>query len=189
MENFILSIGNWKIKDLKNCKIYDLRIQQDRVKLNQLLNTLLRENYVGQYNEKVLDKYKENVDALNETILLLNEEIDTLTAENKDKKIDIEILYNFRLVYNALLFNNWHKHNEVEVYKSRRHHDGSIPFENDERDWFIVIAILPTGKQISNHYPLESWDYFKIPEYPQVKDVFDGHAGDDVLERLKELII
>ena len=67
--------------------------------------------------------------------------------------------------------------------------DGSIPFENDERDWFIVVALLSDGRQISNHYPLEFWDYFKIPVYPKVKDEFDGHTIDDVFERLKELII
>ena len=187
MEQFILSIGNWKIQDLRNRKIYDLKNQQDRVELNQLLNTLMRENYVSRYNDERLVKYAEKVDALNETIDLLYEEIDTLNETNKDLKQLNDDLYTYRLLYNALLYNEWHKHNEVEVYKSRRHHDGSIPFENDERDWFIVVALLPDGRQISNHYPLESWDYFKIPVYPKVKDEFDGHTIDDVFERLKEL--
>lgn len=98
----------------------------------------------------------------------------------------IDELYSFRFVYNALLFNNWHKHNEVEVYKSRRHHDGTLPFQGE---FFIVVAILPSGKQISNHYPSKYWDYFKIPSYPKVKDKFDGHTSKDVLDRLKEMMM
>lgn len=111
----------------------------------------------------------------------------------------INELYQFRLVYNALLFNEWHKKtliklvnhddtNLIEIYKSKRHNDGSIPFPDDETDWFIVVAILPDGKQVTNHYPLEYWDYFKIPSYPMVKEKFDGHTSEDVLNRLKELI-
>ena len=38
-------------------------------------------------------------------------------------------LYQFRLLYNALLFNNWYKHFEVEVYKSKRHYDGELCFD------------------------------------------------------------
>ena len=45
---------------------------------------------------------------------LLNE----LSTENRQLKQLQNELYDFRMVYNALLFNNWHKHNEIEVYKS-----------------------------------------------------------------------
>lgn len=107
---------------------------------------------------------------------------------NYDKLRNFDELYDFRMVYNALLFNEWHKHDEVEVYKSKRHSDGSIPFEDDSDDWFIVIAILPEGKHISNHYHMKYWDYFKIPEYKKAKDEYDGHTSDDVLNRLKELL-
>jgi len=95
-------------------------------------------------------------------------------------------LYDFRLIYNALLFNIWYKYGEVEVYKTRRHHDGSIPF--DEPYWFIVVAILPGGRQVTNHYHMRYWRYFKIPEYDQVKDEFNGHDSEDVLRRLKGMI-
>ena len=95
-------------------------------------------------------------------------------------------LYEFRLVYNALLFNTWHKHDEIEVYKSRRHSDGSVPF--DDPNWFIVVAILPGGSQVTNHYHVKYWSYFKIPQYDTVKDEFDGHDSHDVLRRLKGLI-
>lgn len=107
---------------------------------------------------------------------LLNE----LSTENRQLKQLQNELYDFRMVYNALLFNNWHKHNEIEVYKSRRHNDGTFIY-----DWFIVVAILPDGKQVTNHYHIKYWDYFKIPEYTMVKDKFDGHTSQDVLDRLK----
>lgn len=35
-------------------------------------------------------------------------------------------------------------------------------------DWFIVIAELPTG-QISNHYRVEDWNLFDIPEKEKAK--------------------
>ena len=93
-------------------------------------------------------------------------------------------LYEFRLIYNAHLFNEWAKTRKYEVYKSRRHHDGKLCFDGE---WFVVVAILPTG-QITNHYHIKDWELFKIPTYGKVKDEFDGHTSRDVLERLKRVI-
>jgi hypothetical protein len=70
------------------------------------------------------------------------------------------------------------------VHKSRRHNDGEYPFGKD--NWFIVSAILPTG-QISNHYPMEDWDLFMIPETEKALFEFDGHTSQDVIERLLKL--
>lgn len=86
-------------------------------------------------------------------------------------------LYDFRLVLNALLFNEWAENGKYEVYKSKRHSDGELCFDGE---WFIVVAILPTG-QVTNHYHVKYWDYFKIPSYEKVKDDFDGHTSTDVL--------
>lgn len=97
----------------------------------------------------------------------------------------IQELYDFRLIYNALLFNEWSKHNTIEVYKSKKHSDGELCFDGE---WFVVVAILPTG-QITNHYHIKYWDYFQIKEYPQVKDEFDGHTPIDVLNRLKSMVM
>ena len=88
-------------------------------------------------------------------------------------------LYDFRLVLNALLFNEWAENKKYEVYKSKRHSDGSLCFDGE---WFVVVAILPTG-QVTNHYHVKYWDYFKIPSYEKVKDEFDGHTSTDVLIR------
>lgn len=103
---------------------------------------------------------------------------------NEQEEI-IQKLYDFRLVYNALLFNEWSKHDTIEVYKSKKHSDGELCFDGE---WFVVVAILPTG-QITNHYHIKYWDYFKIKEYPQVKDEFDGHTPIDVLNRLKSMVM
>lgn len=108
--------------------------------------------------------------------------------EMEDEYHTLQELYDFRMIYNAHLFNEWYLQRKYEVYKSKRHHDGSIPFEDDEEEWFIVVAILPTG-QISNHYPMEYWNYFRIPSYWKVLDEFDGHTSSDVLERLKGLLL
>ena len=139
-------------------------------------NVCLVDNITGKEYES---NFYDIVDLLNE-----------LSDENEDLKDEhhtMQELYDFRLMYNALLFNEWNKNrDDIEVYKSKRHDDNNIPF--DDEDWFIVVAILPNGKQITNHYHIDYWDYFHIKEYPKVKDKFDGHTSGDVLDRLKELI-
>lgn len=102
--------------------------------------------------------------------------VDLLNEQNET----IQELYDFRLVYNALLFNEWAKNGKYEVYKSKRHYDGELCFDGE---WFIVVGILPTG-QVTNHYPIRNWNDFKIPEYEKVKDEFDGHTSTVVLLRL-----
>lgn len=106
-------------------------------------------------------------------------------------------LYEFRKVYNAALFNEWAENLETSsdfgqalfnvpkynVHKSWRHSDGELCFGGG---WFIVSAMLPTGL-ISNHYKAEDWDLFKIPEVDKALFEFDGHTGNDVLERIKNL--
>ena len=146
----------------------------------------MTEKQVVNQNERFTFAYGENGGptwAVNDNGITLfrHETIHTLNELHNTN----QELYEFRLVYNALLFNNWHKHGEIEVYKSRRHSDGELCFDGE---WFIVVAILPGGKQVSNHYHVDNWDLFKIPEYKQMKDEFDGHTNEDVLRRLKGLI-
>lgn len=92
-------------------------------------------------------------------------------------------LYEFRKVYNAVLFNQWAHDDLYNVHKSKKHFDGEDCFGGG---WFIVIAELPTG-QISNHYELKDWDLFDIPATEKAIVQFDGHTSQDVLERLKNL--
>ncbi len=54
-------------------------------------------------------------------------------------------------------------------------------------NYFIVVAMLPKG-QISNHYKLEDWDLFKLPELYKSDVEYDGHTPGDVLVRLEDYI-
>ena len=131
--------------------------------------------------------------------------VDKLTNKGKlsDGYHTFDELYEFRKVYNAVLFNEWAaplmsklaamERGEIvqanmvfakyDVHKSWKHSDGGLCFGGG---WFIVVAVLPTG-QISNHYEAKDWDLFKIPETETAKHEFDGHTSNDVLERLKLL--
>ena len=93
-------------------------------------------------------------------------------------------LYEFRKLYNALLFNEWAKHHKYNVHKSKKHNNGELCFDGK---YFIVVALLPTG-QISNHYKIEDWDLFNIPEYPKAFFEYDGHTTQDVIDRLYGII-
>ena len=100
-------------------------------------------------------------------------------------------LYEFRKMYNAVLFNEWASQEgwngriipKYNVHKSWKHHDSELCFGGG---WFIVSAMLPTGL-ISNHYKAEDWDLFQVPEVEKALYEFDGHTPQDVLERLKAL--
>lgn len=105
--------------------------------------------------------------------------------ENPSAEAIIEELYRFRMVYHALIVNEWAKQGVYDVHKSFYHHDGERCF-NDE-NWFIVVAILPTG-QVSNHYHRDYWALFRCPEVPIAKYAWDGHTSTDVCDRLERLI-
>lgn len=95
-----------------------------------------------------------------------------------------EELYDFRKMYNALLFNEWARNELHNVHKSYKHFDGEDCFGGG---WFIVVAELPTG-QISNHYKAEDWDLFDVPAVEQALVEYDGHTAQDVLQRMKSYI-
>jgi len=122
---------------------------------------------------------------IDSVIFEMNHDIQTAKQEgvNVSKISDgyhtFEELYEFRKAYNVALFNVLN----YDVHKSWRHHDGELCFGGG---WFIVVAVLPTG-QISNHYEAKDWDLFKIPETEKAKYEFDGHTGQDVIERLLKL--
>lgn len=123
-----------------------------------------------------------------------------ITENTSDGFHTFKELYEFRKIYNAVLFNEWAKQENVnpkwanednqpvtipkyDVHKSWRHNDGELCFGGG---WFIVVAILPTG-QISNHYQAQDWDLFKIPAFEKAKYPFDGHTSTDVINRLMKL--
>ena len=91
-------------------------------------------------------------------------------------------LYEFRMAYNAALFNEWALNGKYDVHKSKKHHDGEGCFGGG---WFIVVATLPAG-DISNHYEMKDWDLFHCDEWKTAKK-WDGHDSKDVINRLKAL--
>ena len=93
-------------------------------------------------------------------------------------------LYEYRLLYNASMFNELAKQGLYDVHKSKLHSDGTIPFGDD--DWFIVQAELPTG-QISNHYEMKDWDLFQVP-IKEKANQYDGHTPQDVAKRLRDFL-
>lgn len=119
--------------------------------------------------------------------LVIQNSIDQLDSSQREELSDgyhtFKELYEFRKVYNAALFNEWAEQNKYDVHKSLCHYDGELCFGGG---WFIVVAVLPTG-QISNHYEVKDWGLFQVPEVDRAKYEFDGHTGQDVLERLKAL--
>lgn len=143
-----------------------------------------QENYVIEYSSIKKDQ-------------LVSEDEVVDIGELSDGYHTFNELYEFRKVYNAALFNEWAENLETSsdfgqalfnvpkynVHKSWRHSDGELCFGGG---WFIVSAMLPTGL-ISNHYKAEDWDLFKIPEVDKALFEFDGHTGNDVLERIKNL--
>lgn len=93
-------------------------------------------------------------------------------------------LYEYRLLYNASMFNEFAKQGLYDVHKSKRHSDGTIPF--GDGNWFIVQAELPTG-QISNHYEMKDWELFDVPEKEKANH-YDGHTPQDVAKRLRNFL-
>jgi len=121
----------------------------------------------------------------------MEREQNEITENTSDGYHTFKILYEIRKAYNVALFNEWamqkFSHLDIpkyNVHKSRKHHDGEYPFGNN--NWFIVCAELPNGK-ISNHYTMDNWDLFKIPEYEKALYPFDGHTTNDVVDRLLNL--
>lgn len=97
-------------------------------------------------------------------------------------------LYEYRLLYNAAFFNmlaafcSFQGQDNLKTpVKSKKHSDGFVPF--DDPDWFIVVWQSPYG-QISNHYRMRYWDYFKIPSV-ELAPEYDGHNSVQAKERLE----
>ena len=192
IQGYIESIGDLQheneqlkeqIQQLDNTIAIHLELQNEKDKGFDKLHKMLMESY--NENEELKKENKALTIGENETILKQEATLTNLLNENKQLKELQNELYDFRLIYNALLFNEWVNRKDIEVYKSKKHYNGELCFDGE---WFIVVAILPNGKQISNHYHINYWDYFKIKEYDKVKDEFDGHTPSDVLNRLKEVI-
>jgi len=91
-------------------------------------------------------------------------------------------LYEYRMLYNALLFNEWAKQGKNQVHKSLRHSDGQPCFGGG---WFVVVAQTPAG-QITNHYEMKDWDNFQVGIVNKAAE-WDGHTPQEAAKRLNKL--
>ena len=111
---------------------------------------------------------------------------DTLTGDEirtiSDGYHTFEELYDFRLVFNACLFNEWAERGIYKVHKSHKHGDGEECFGGG---WFVVMATTPFG-QISNHYRDSHGGIFQCEER-EFADDWDGHTAADVADRLRKV--
>jgi hypothetical protein len=87
----------------------------------------------------------------------------------------IDELYRHRALLTAALFGKLYEDESnhgriVDVHKARLHSDGT-----GIDGFFVVMATLYPGGQISYHYPEADWDLFDIPE----------RTSADVLDRLE----
>lgn len=90
-----------------------------------------------------------------------------------------------REMYHAAWLNLQPK--DVKSNKSRFHHDGEPADVSGE--WFLVQSMLPSalgdGVLISNHYHMDDWDLFHIPEAEKAEYEHDDHETKDVYERMR----
>lgn len=135
----------------------------------------------GVFDSEAATKVGEELEALLGKPLL----VDRVTGETSDGYHTFDELYEYRLLYNAALFNEWAAQGKFYVHKSYRHSDGELAFGGG---WFVVVATLPTG-QISNHYEMKpgSWEMFKVPAVAKA-DEWDGHTPADVAYRLRKYL-
>ena len=94
-----------------------------------------------------------------------------------------DVLYDYRMAYNAAFFNELYKKGKYHIHKSHRHYNGKECFGGG---WFVVVAELPTG-QVTNHYENKYWDLFKCEEREHA-DAWDGHSPEEALFRIKEYV-
>lgn len=93
-------------------------------------------------------------------------------------------LYHYRMLFNALLFNEWAVHGKYNVQRSFKHSDGEPCFGGG---WFIVVADTPFG-QISNHYEAKDWDMFAAVPQVDIPMEYDGHTPQEAAERMSRLL-
>ena len=109
-------------------------------------------------------------------------EVPTNNETAADEHHSVRELYDYRMAYNSLLFNQWARDGKYEVHKSWRHGDGEKCFGGG---WFIVSATTPYG-QVTNHYSSEHWSRFHVPIRERAAE-WDGHTPQQALDRLIRL--
>lgn len=98
-----------------------------------------------------------------------------------------EELYQHRAALTAAFCNlaTLYPEEQVTVVKSKLHHDGTM-FDNET---FIVVITLPYDiGQVSYHYNVRLWDWFRDVKEVDRAPVYDGHTPEMTIERLIEWV-
>ena len=111
------------------------------------------------------------------------EKKDIINGETSDGFHTFDELYKFRMIFNALLVNEWASKWLYDIHKSWNHFDWEKCFGGW---WFIVTMELPTG-QVSFHYEDKYFDLFKC-EYRKIPNKWDWHTSLEALERLEKFL-
>lgn len=82
-------------------------------------------------------------------------------------------LYYHRCVLFSVICNKF----KDKAWKSKRHHDGEIPF--GDADMFIVGIDTPEGSY-TYHYHMKYWWMFECEELDKAKE-WDGHKPEDII--------
>lgn len=77
----------------------------------------------------------------------------------------------------AVLFATIVKQNKSLAWKSKRHHDGELCFNNPK--WFIVGVDTPEGQYTYHYHVDEYWDLFDCKVLERAPE-WDGHTDKDV---------
>ena len=162
----LTNLGRFKVDDISDNTNLRFATKEEEQKL---FNAITVNGYKWNANTKALEKLPKPIED---------------KGNISDGYHTFNELYEYRLLYNASMFNELAKQGLYDVHKSKKHSDGTIPFGDE--NWFIVQAELPTG-QISNHYEMKDWELFDIPEKEKANH-YDGHTPQDVAKRLKDFL-
>jgi hypothetical protein len=116
------------------------------------------------------------------------EKINRLIAEGCDTNLISDGHHTFRELYehrNVLFTALCRKLMEAgsgDVWRAKAHSDGRT-----EEEWFVLGWGRASGEQITYHLPISMWDETGFAIELEKAPEWDGHTGDDVLERLARL--
>ena len=151
--------------------------------MNKFIEEKIKEMKVAKVSTN--EAYIIDIDFLEQTIIDCQKQTKegVINENTSDGYHTFKELYEYRMLYNALLFNEWAKQDKYNVHKSKKHFEGDLCFGGG---WFIVFAETPYG-QISNHYENKDWALFQCEERERAVK-WDGHTPQDVSKTLRKLL-
>jgi len=153
--------------------------KRENYDVNGLVNSLIGE--VRNARKRIQDATDGNVtDYIN--FLIKNKSMGIEDKKISDGYHTFEELYEYRKAYNALFANL--AVDKFKVEKTKNHYDGEPCFGGTH---FKVYFQLPTG-EVSNHYKLEDWDLFDVPEVEKATIEYDGHTPAEALQRMLDYL-